>query len=69
MFLMFLDCGVLWLVGVPLAFAGVNILGITSMAVLFSLIQVEQVVRMGIGFLRYCQGKWCRNLIQETQKT
>ena len=68
MFLMFLDCGVLWLVGVPLAFAGVHVFGLTSMAALFSLIQVEQLVRMGIGFARYRQGKWCRNLTQETQK-
>lgn len=66
-FLMFLDCGVMWLVGVPLAFAGVQILGITSITVLFVLIQVEQLVRMGIGFARYRQGKWCRNLTQETQ--
>lgn len=68
LFLMFLDCGVLWLVGVPLAFAGVHIIGITSISVLFTLIQTEQIVRMGIGFLRYRQGKWCRNLTQETQK-
>ena len=68
MFLMFLDCGVLWLVGVPLAFAGVHVFGLTSMAALFTLIQVEQLVRMGIGFARYRQGKWCRNLTQETQK-
>ncbi len=66
-FLMFLDCGVLWLVGVPLAFAGVQILGITSISALFALIQVEQLVRMGIGYARYRQGKWCRNLTQETQ--
>lgn len=66
-FLMFLDCGVMWLVGVPLAFAGVRILGITSITALFTLIQVEQLVRMAIGFARYRQGKWCRNLTQETQ--
>lgn len=68
LFLMFLDCGVLWLVGVPLAFIGVYELGITSMTGLFALIQAEQLVRMGIGYLRYKQGKWCRNLTVETQK-
>lgn len=66
-FLMFLDCGVMWLVGVPLAFAGVRIFGLTSITALFTLIQVEQLVRMAIGFARYRQGKWCRNLTQETQ--
>ena len=68
LFLMFLDCGVLWLVGVPLAFSGVYLLGIQTIAGLFALIQCEQLVRMGIGFARYKQGKWCRNLTVETQK-
>ena len=68
LFLMFLDCGVLWLVGVPLAFAGVYVLHIRSIAGLFALIQLEQLVRMGIGWGRYRQGKWCRNLTRETVK-
>jgi len=67
LFLMFLDCGVLWLVGVPLAFAGIYALHITTIAGLFALIQLEQLVRMGIGFARYRQGKWCRNLTVETK--
>lgn len=67
-FLMLLDCGVLWLVGVPLAFAGVYSLDITTIAGLFALLQLEQLVRLGIGFARYKQGKWCRNLTVETQK-
>ena len=61
-------CGVLWLVGVPLAFAGVYVLHIRSIAGLFALIQLEQLVRMGIGWGRYRQGKWCRNLTRETVK-
>ena len=68
LFLMFLDCGVLWLVGVPLAFAGVYVLHIRSIAGLFALIQLEQLVRMGIGWGRYRQGTWCRNLTRETVK-
>jgi len=67
-FLMFLDCGVLWLVGVPLAFAGVYLLHIQTIGGLFALLQLEQLVRMGIGYLRYRQGTWCRNLTMETQK-
>ena len=66
LFLLFLDCGLLWLVGVPLAFAGVTVLGIQT--ILFALIQIEQLVRMCIGFVRYRQGKWCRNLTVETKK-
>ena len=68
MFLLFLDCGLLWLVGVPLAFAGVTVFGIQTIGGLFALIQIEQLVRMCIGFARYRQGKWCRNLTVETQK-
>ncbi len=69
LFLMFLDCGVLWMVGVPLAFFGVYGLHLTTIASLFVLIQLEQLVRVGIGYGRYKQGKWCRNLTAETQKT
>ncbi len=68
LFLMFLDCGVLWMVGVPLAFFGVYGLRLTTIASLFVLIQTEQLVRVGIGYGRYRQGKWCRNLTAETQK-
>ncbi|MBQ4577982.1 MAG: MATE family efflux transporter [Clostridia bacterium] len=68
LFLLFLDCGLLWLVGVPLAFAGVSVFGIRTIGGLFALIQIEQLVRMCIGFARYRQGKWCRNLTGETQK-
>ena len=68
LFLLFMDCGLLWLVGVPLAFAGVTVLGIQTIGGLFALIQIEQLVRMCIGFARYRQGKWCRNLTMETKK-
>ena len=66
-FLMFLDCGVLWAVGVPLAFLSVNVFGVTQMTTLFAIIQSEQIVRMLIGIWRYRQGKWCRNLTDETK--
>ena len=45
-----------------------HLLGIQTIGGLFALIQCEQLVRMGIGFARYKQGKWCRNLTTETQK-
>ena len=67
-FLLFMDCGLLWLVGVPLAFGGVTVLGIRTIGGLFALIQLEQLVRMSFGFARYKQGKWCRNLTCETKK-
>lgn len=66
-FLMFLDCGIVWLVGVPLAFLSVYVFHVTSVSAMFAIIQCEQLVRMLIGYLRYRQGKWCRNLTAETQ--
>lgn len=66
-FLMFLDCGVVWLVGVPLAFLSVNVLHVTAITTLYTIIQAEQLVRMLVGIWRYRQGKWCRNLTDETK--
>ncbi|MBR5536895.1 MAG: MATE family efflux transporter [Clostridia bacterium] len=67
-FLMFLDCGVLWLFGVPLAFVGVHLLHLQTIGALFALLQLEQVLRLFIGYGRYRKGTWCRNLTAETQK-
>ena len=68
LFLMFLDCGLVWSVGVPLAYAGVLLLGVESVVVLFLLVQVEQVVRMILSGLRVRSGAWLRNLTDEVEK-
>lgn len=65
-FLMFLDCGIMWMVGIPLAFASVYLFHVTSITWLFAIIQIEQVTRLMVGFIRYRQGKWVRNLTAET---
>lgn len=67
-FLMFLDCGLVWSVGVPLAYAGVLLFGVESVVVLFLLVQVEQVVRMLLAGLRVRSGRWLRNLTDEVEK-
>ena len=67
-FLMFLDCGLVWSVGVPLAYAGVLLFGVESVVVLFLLVQVEQVVRMILAGLRVRSGAWLRNLTDEVEK-
>lgn len=67
-FLMFLDCGLVWSVGVPLAYAGVLFFGVESVVVLFLLVQVEQVVRMLLAGLRVRSGRWLRNLTDEVEK-
>ena len=67
-FLMFLDCGLVWSVGVPLAYASVLLFGVESVVVLFLLVQVEQVVRMLLAGLRVRSGRWLRNLTDEVEK-
>ena len=65
-FLLFMDSGLVWLVGIPAAYIGLLVLGVDSLPVLFLLTQSEQVVRMIIGLLRCRSGKWLHNLTEET---
>lgn len=60
--LSFLDSGIMWLVGLPLAFLLVNYFGFTNIALVFLIVQLEQVVRVFIGMKRYRSGKWAVNL-------
>ncbi len=64
-FLAFLDSGILWLVGLPTAFVLVSVLHIQSIALVFLLVQVEQLVRVVVGLRRYFSGTWIRNLTLE----
>ncbi len=64
-YLAFLDAGILWLVGLPLAFILVNVFGMTSIAWVFLLVQIEQVVRVLVGMRRIAGGAWLKNLTQE----
>lgn len=64
-FLAFLDAGILWMIGLPTAFIFVGIIKIQSIALVFLLVQIEQIVRVIIGMKRYIQGSWLKNLTQE----
>ena len=64
-FLAFLDSGILWLVGLPTAFLLVSYAHVESIALVFLLVQVEQLVRVVIGLRRYFSGAWIRNLTLE----
>jgi putative MATE family efflux protein len=64
-FLAFLDAGILWLVGLPMAFILVGVFNIQNIALVFLLVQSEQLVRVVIGMKRYIQGSWLKNLTQE----
>jgi Na+-driven multidrug efflux pump len=67
---MFLDAGVMWLVGLPLAYVSYHYLGITDIAVLFLIIQAEPAMRIVISLIAYVKNTWQVNIVsfQETKK-
>lgn len=64
-YLMFLDCGLVWLLGLPLAFASVLLFGVSTMPGLFLVLQIEQTVRLALAIRRYRSGVWLKNLTDE----
>lgn len=62
-----LDSGLMWGVGIPLAFISVYCLGITSIALVFLICQLEQVIRVILGMNRYRSGKWAVNLVSSVE--
>ena len=67
MFIMMLDGGVMWLLGIPLAYISVMAFHVTSVALLFIICQFEQVVRLFLGMWRYKKGLWLKDLTKETK--
>ncbi len=57
-----LDCGIMWLVGIPIAFLGVNVFKLDSIALVLLAVQVEQLIRMIVGLKRVRSGKWANDL-------
>lgn len=64
-FVMVLDAGVMWLVGLPLAYVGYRYLHIENIAVLYLILQLELVVRIIIGFIEYYRYRWIKNVIKD----
>lgn len=64
-FLTFLDAGILWLVGLPLAYVLVYCFKMTNLPVILLIVQIEQVVRLFIGTIRVKKGSWLKNLTHE----
>lgn len=60
--LTFLDSGIMWSIGLPLAFFAVNVLKIQEISMVFLFIQLEQLIRVVLGLMRYKSGKWAVNL-------
>ncbi|MCD7839677.1 MAG: MATE family efflux transporter [Erysipelotrichaceae bacterium] len=59
-----LDSGMMWGIGIPLAFISVYVFHIDSIALVFMICQLEQIMRVILGMKRYSQGKWAVNLIK-----
>jgi Na+-driven multidrug efflux pump len=64
-FLTFLDAGILWLVGLPLAYVLVYILKLDNLPIILLIVQIEQVIRLIIGSIRVKKGSWLNNLTHE----
>ncbi len=68
LYILFLDCGLVWLVGMPVVFGSILLCGVGSMPLLFLIVQFEQFVRLALGIRRYRTGKWLNNLTDEVQE-
>ncbi len=58
----FLDSGLIWLVGLPVTYVCINILGIQNIVVVLLIIQIEQLIRCVGGVGRVLSGKWAKNI-------
>ena len=60
----FLDSGLEWLVGLPCAFLCVKVLGMTNIAVVLLITQLEQLIRLIFGMKRVRSYQWSNDLTQ-----
>ena len=61
---LFIDTSGVWFIGIPLAFLGALVLKF-PIHIVYAMVLLEEVYKATIGFIRYRQKKWLRNLAQE----
>lgn len=61
---LFIDTSGVWFIGIPLAFLGALVLKF-PIHIVYAMVLLEEVYKAIIGFIRYRQKKWLRNLAQE----
>ncbi len=61
---LFLDTSGVWFIGVPLAFLG-GLFFKFPIYIVYAMVMLEEVYKMILGYLRYRQKKWLRNLAAE----
>ena len=57
-----LDSGIMWVIGIPLAFICVHLFKMQDIALVFLVVQLEQLVRLVIGMKRFNSGLWANDL-------
>lgn len=60
-----LDAGILWTVGIPLAFISVYVLKVNNIAIALLICQLEQLVRLLFGMKQVYSYRWANNLTKE----
>lgn len=63
---LFLDTSGVWAIGVPLAFLGGLALKL-PIHLVYAMVMFEEVYKAGLGYWRYRQKKWLRNLAREIE--
>lgn len=61
---LFIDTSGVWIIGVPLAFLG-GLIWKQPIYVVYGLVMLEEVYKTILGYIRYRQKKWLRNLAAE----
>ncbi len=64
----FLDSGILWLIGIPVALLATKVFQIQDVAIFYLILQVEGIARIIIGMPRYQKRTWINNLTDEVTK-
>jgi len=67
-FVMVIDAGVMWLVGLPMAYIAYQFLGIKDIALLFLLLQIEPLARIVISMTAYLKNTWQHNIVSQLSK-
>ena len=66
MMCLFIDTSGVWFIGIPLAFLGGLVLK-QPIHIVYGMVMLEEVYKTAIGFWRYRQKKWLRNLAVELE--
>ena len=67
-YVMFLDSGLQWIVGIPVVIFAIYVLNIDNILVLFLMMQIEQVIRIIIGLRHFFKGTCMINLTNSFNK-